>query len=90
MRDYHGGIDIQGNIGDPIYSISNGVVVYTGWNSYYGRMLITVKLDASDAKMIVEEVRDTIIANRKGLANDYGLSQGAINHTPPAFTIEFK
>ncbi len=33
----HFGIDIAGDMGNPIYAADNGVVVYAGWNDYgYG------------------------------------------------------
>lgn len=37
----HSGIDLDGNIGDPIYATDNGVVVYSGWNDWgYGNMIV--------------------------------------------------
>jgi murein DD-endopeptidase MepM/ murein hydrolase activator NlpD len=37
----HWGIDIHGEIGDPIYAIEAGVVVYAGWNDWgYGNLVI--------------------------------------------------
>lgn len=37
----HFGIDIDGNLGDPVYASDNGVVVYSGWNDWgYGNMIV--------------------------------------------------
>ena len=37
----HYGIDIDGDLGDPVYAADSGVVVYAGWNDWgYGNMLL--------------------------------------------------
>jgi murein DD-endopeptidase MepM/ murein hydrolase activator NlpD len=37
----HSGIDIDGNLGDAVYSADNGVVVYAGWNNWgYGNVVV--------------------------------------------------
>ena len=37
----HYGIDIGGAIGDPVFAVDNGVVVYAGWNDWgYGNMVV--------------------------------------------------
>ncbi|MDD5468961.1 MAG: M23 family metallopeptidase, partial [Anaerolineales bacterium] len=37
----HSGIDIDGNEGDPVYVVDNGVVVYAGWNDWgYGNTIV--------------------------------------------------
>jgi len=37
----HFGIDLDGETGDPIYAVDNGVVVYSGWNDWgYGNMIV--------------------------------------------------
>jgi murein DD-endopeptidase MepM/ murein hydrolase activator NlpD len=37
----HFGIDLDGDIGDPIYATDNGVVDYSGWNDWgYGFMVV--------------------------------------------------
>ncbi|MFN2304858.1 MAG: LysM peptidoglycan-binding domain-containing M23 family metallopeptidase [Anaerolineales bacterium] len=37
----HYGIDIAGQLGNPIYAADTGVVVYAGWNDYgYGEMIV--------------------------------------------------
>jgi murein DD-endopeptidase MepM/ murein hydrolase activator NlpD len=37
----HYGIDIAGQLGNPIYAADSGVVVYAGWNDYgYGEMIV--------------------------------------------------
>lgn len=35
----HEGIDIAGNVGDPIYAFKTGVVVFAGWENGYGNMI---------------------------------------------------
>ncbi|HEX9027799.1 MAG TPA: M23 family metallopeptidase [Anaerolineales bacterium] len=37
----HPGIDIDGDLGQPVYAADNGVVVYAGWNNWgYGNMVV--------------------------------------------------
>ena len=37
----HYGIDLDGETGDPVYAVDNGVVVYSGWNEYgYGNEVV--------------------------------------------------
>jgi peptidase M23-like protein/LysM domain-containing protein len=37
----HRGIDVDGETGDPVYSVDSGVIVYAGWNDWgYGNMII--------------------------------------------------
>jgi murein DD-endopeptidase MepM/ murein hydrolase activator NlpD len=37
----HSGIDLDGDEGDPVYAIDNGVVVYAGWNKWgYGNVIV--------------------------------------------------
>lgn len=37
----HSGIDIEGSLGDPIYTVDNGVVVFAGWNNWgYGNVVV--------------------------------------------------
>lgn len=37
----HRGIDIDGNTGDAVYAVDNGVVVYAGWNNWgYGNVIV--------------------------------------------------
>ncbi len=37
----HSGIDVDGETGDPVYAVDNGVVVYAGWNDWgYGNMVV--------------------------------------------------
>jgi murein DD-endopeptidase MepM/ murein hydrolase activator NlpD len=37
----HSGIDVDGETGDPVYAVDNGVVVYAGWNNWgYGNMVV--------------------------------------------------
>lgn len=37
----HYGIDIGGQMGDPVWTVDNGIVVYAGWNDWgYGNMVV--------------------------------------------------
>ncbi len=37
----HYGIDVAGQLGNPVYAADSGVIVYAGWNDYgYGNMII--------------------------------------------------
>ena len=37
----HFGIDIAGSVGDAVYAVDNGVVVYAGWNNWgYGNVVV--------------------------------------------------
>ncbi len=37
----HPAIDIDGDLGDPVYAADNGVVVYAGWNNWgYGNVIV--------------------------------------------------
>jgi murein DD-endopeptidase MepM/ murein hydrolase activator NlpD len=38
---WHPGLDLAAYLGDPIYSVDSGVVVYAGWNTWgYGNMVV--------------------------------------------------
>ncbi len=37
----HSGIDVDGDLGMPVYAVDNGVVVYAGWNNWgYGNVIV--------------------------------------------------
>ena len=37
----HRGVDLRAGLGDPIYAVDGGVVVYAGWNDYgYGNLVV--------------------------------------------------
>ncbi|MGC9064874.1 MAG: murein hydrolase activator EnvC family protein, partial [bacterium] len=39
-RMFHTGVDIAGNYGDNIYAVNEGRVIYSGWQSGYGKVII--------------------------------------------------
>ena len=40
IRMFHSGIDISGSYGDPIYAVNDGRVIFSGWQSGYGKVVI--------------------------------------------------
>lgn len=40
IRMFHSGIDISGSYGDNIYAVNSGRVIYAGWQSGYGKVII--------------------------------------------------
>lgn len=40
IRMFHSGIDIAGSYGDPIYAVNDGRVIFSGWQSGYGKVVI--------------------------------------------------
>lgn len=44
--NFHTGLDIDGDTGDPIVSATTGVVTYSGWRSGYGNLVVVHSEDA--------------------------------------------
>lgn len=40
IRMFHSGVDISGSYGNPIYAVNDGRVIYSGWQSGYGKVVI--------------------------------------------------
>jgi murein DD-endopeptidase MepM/ murein hydrolase activator NlpD len=59
--EFHKGIDFAGNTGDPIKATGNGVVIFAGWQSGYGKVLIishgygVTTLYGHNSKLLVEK-----------------------------------
>jgi murein DD-endopeptidase MepM/ murein hydrolase activator NlpD len=45
---YHTGLDFNGNTGDPIYSVANGVVTSTGYDGAYGNKTVVTLEDGTE------------------------------------------
>jgi hypothetical protein len=45
---YHTGLDFNGNTGDPIYSVANGVVTETGYDGAYGNKTVVTLDDGTE------------------------------------------
>lgn len=59
--EFHPGIDFAGDTGDPIKATGNGVVIFAGWQSGYGKVVIIshgygfTTLYGHNSKLLVEE-----------------------------------
>jgi murein DD-endopeptidase MepM/ murein hydrolase activator NlpD len=45
---YHTGLDFNGNEGDPIYSVANGVVTFSGYDGSYGNKTVVTLEDGTE------------------------------------------
>lgn len=60
---YHSGLDISTGANDPLYSIVDGRVIYTGWQENgYGNYII-IKDDNSDYAFLYGHMRDPAMVN---------------------------
>lgn len=83
----HLGIDLDGDTGDPIYAVDNGVVVYSGWNDYgYGYMVVVdhgdgwQSLYAHLSQIAVECSSNVYQGTIVGLMGSTGRSSGSHLH----------
>lgn len=83
----HYGVDFSGQIGDPVSTVDNGVVVYAGWNDWgYGNMVVVdhghgwQSLYAHMATVEVSCGQEVYRGDRVGTVGDTGSSVGAHLH----------
>ncbi len=83
----HFGIDIKGNIGDPVTTVDHGVVVYAGWNDWgYGNMVVVdhgkgwQSLYAHLATFDVSCGQEVYQGDVIGTIGDTGMANGAHLH----------
>lgn len=83
----HFGIDIGGSIGDPVWTVDNGVVVYAGWNDWgYGNMIVVdhgegwQSLYAHLSTVEVSCGEEVYSGDRIGTVGDTGMADGAHLH----------
>lgn len=83
--NFHTGLDIDGETGDPIYAATSGIVTFSGWNAGYGNLVI-VSSDNTDyyyahASELLVEVDDQIsIGQTLALVGSTGRSTGSHLH----------
>lgn len=83
---HHSGVDVGGQIGDPVWAAAAGTVVYAGWNGSYGKAVKidhgfgVVTLYAHCSQLLVEEGQRVRRGQRIALIGDTGRSTGPHLH----------
>lgn len=83
--NYHTGLDIDGETGDPIYAAVSGVVTYSGWRGGYGKLVI-VEADGTQyyyahTSQLLASVGDVVqVGDTIALVGSTGLSTGSHLH----------
>ncbi len=83
--NFHTGLDIDGETGDPIYAATGGVVTFSGWNAGYGNLVIISSGDTeyyyAHASKLLVNVGDAIsIGQTIALVGSTGRSTGSHLH----------
>lgn len=83
----HLGIDLKGDMGDPVKAVDNGVVVYAGWNDWgYGNMVVVdhghgwQSLYAHLAEVDVSCGQEVYAGDKLGSMGDTGEADGVHLH----------
>jgi len=83
----HLGIDLRGEMGDPVKAVDNGVVVYAGWNDWgYGNMVVVdhgsgwQSLYAHLAEVDVVCGQEVYAGDKLGSMGDTGEAEGVHLH----------
>lgn len=85
-RGFHSGIDLSARVGDPVMAMASGRVVFSGWQSGYGK---TIEIDhgrgyhtryAHNSKLVVKVGQQIEIGQVIAKAGSTGRSTGAHLH----------
>lgn len=83
---FHSGIDLQSKIGDPIYALEDGYIIFVGYKNGYGNVIIvehlnTVKIMYAHLSTIKIKLHDQVYKNDiLGTVGNSGLTTGAHLH----------
>ncbi len=83
--NFHTGLDIDGDTGDPIVSATAGVVAYSGWRSGYGNLVVVRSGDTEyyyghAAQLLVSEGEAVAAGQLVALVGSTGRSTGSHLH----------
>lgn len=83
--NFHTGLDIDGDTGDPIRAATSGVVKFSGWNGGYGNLVIISSSDAEyyyahASELLVREGEAVTIGQTIALVGSTGRSTGSHLH----------
>ncbi len=83
--NFHAGLDINGNTGDPILAAREGVVSFSGWHGGYGNLVIVSNGNTDyyyghASKLIVEEGTMVSVGDLLALVGSTGNSTGPHLH----------
>ncbi|MBW3664564.1 MAG: peptidoglycan DD-metalloendopeptidase family protein [Actinobacteria bacterium] len=82
----HEGLDIDGETGQPIGAVKDGVVIFAGWHGGYGQMVLidhgdgVVSAYAHQSRLVVTEGQTVIRAQQVGDVGSTGSSTGSHLH----------
>lgn len=83
--NFHSGLDIDGNTGDPVHAAREGVVTFSGWHGGYGKLVIVSNGDTDyyyghASELIVEEGAMVNVGDLLALVGSTGNSTGPHLH----------
>ncbi len=83
--NFHTGLDIDGETGDPIYAATSGLVTFSGWNGGYGNLVIISSGDteyyyAHASELVVSEGMVVEAGSVIALVGSTGRSTGSHLH----------
>jgi murein DD-endopeptidase MepM/ murein hydrolase activator NlpD len=83
---FHAGLDIEGDTGDPIYAVNDGLVVFAGWYGGYGNVIDVdhgqgvVTRYGHSSRLLVEEGELVTAGQMIALLGSTGMSTGPHLH----------